>query len=36
MVQPEEGAHTTAFDRDRQQLYAFLPKTCSAAIYEEV
>jgi len=35
-VTTEEGAHTTAFDRDRQQLYAFLPKTCSAAIYEEV
>ena len=35
-VVTEEGAHTTAFDHDRQRLYVFLPKTCSAAIYEAV
>jgi DNA-binding beta-propeller fold protein YncE len=35
-VEAEEGAHTTAFDRDRQRLYVFLPKSCRAAIFEEV
>jgi DNA-binding beta-propeller fold protein YncE len=30
-----EGAHTTAFDRQRQRVYVFLPETCSAAVYEE-
>ncbi len=29
------GAHTTAFDRQRQRVYVFLPETCSAAVYEE-
>ncbi|TMD44242.1 MAG: hypothetical protein E6I86_16695 [Chloroflexi bacterium] len=31
----EEGAHTTAFDRTRQRLYAFLPRSCRAALYDE-
>ncbi len=34
-VETEEGAHTTAFDRVRQRLYAFLPNSCRAAVYEE-
>jgi len=28
----ETGAHTTAFDRLRQLLYVFLPKSCQAAV----
>lgn len=35
-ITTEEGAHTTAFDRARQRLYAFLPRTCRVAAYEEV
>jgi DNA-binding beta-propeller fold protein YncE len=31
----ERGAHTTAFDPDRQRLYVFLPTSCRAAIYDE-
>jgi DNA-binding beta-propeller fold protein YncE len=31
----EPGAHTTAFDPDRQRLYVFLPTSCRAAIYDE-
>jgi len=31
----EEGAHTSTFDRKRQRLYAFLPKSCRAAVYKE-
>ncbi len=31
----EGGAHTTAFDRTRQCLYVFLPRSCQAAVYEE-
>jgi len=34
-VNTEEGAHTFAFDRKRQRLYAFLPKSCRANIYQE-
>jgi DNA-binding beta-propeller fold protein YncE len=34
-IPTEEGAHTTAFDRVRQRLYAFLPRSCRAAVYEE-
>ena len=34
-VTTEEGAHTTAFDRRRGRLYAFLPRTSRAAVYEE-
>jgi DNA-binding beta-propeller fold protein YncE len=30
----EEGAHTTAFDQQRQWLYVFLPRTSAAAVYE--
>jgi DNA-binding beta-propeller fold protein YncE len=30
----ERGAHTTAFDPDRQRLYVFLPATCRAAIFD--
>ena len=36
MVTTEEGAHTTAFDRRRGRLYAFLPRTSRAAVYEDV
>ena len=32
----EAGAHTTAFDRTRRRLYVFLPRSCRAAVYEEV
>jgi DNA-binding beta-propeller fold protein YncE len=34
-VKTEEGAHTFTFDRIRQRLYAFLPKSCRASIYKE-
>jgi DNA-binding beta-propeller fold protein YncE len=34
-IHTEEGAHTFAFDNTRQQLYAFLPHSCRAAIYKE-
>jgi DNA-binding beta-propeller fold protein YncE len=30
----ERGAHTTAFDSDRQRLYVFLPTSCRAAIFD--
>jgi hypothetical protein len=29
----EPGAHTTAFDSQRQTLYVFLPVTCRAGVY---
>lgn len=32
----EEGAHTFTFDRKRQRLYVFLPKSCRAAVYKEI
>jgi len=35
-ITTEEGAHTTAFDRARQRLYVFLPRSCGVAVYEEV
>ena len=35
VVETEEGAHTTAFDPIRQQLYVFLPSSCQAAVYRE-
>jgi len=31
----EEGAHTFTFDKKRQRLYAFLPKSCRMAVYKE-
>jgi len=34
-VNTEEGAHTFTFDKKRQRLYAFLPRSCRATIYEE-
>jgi DNA-binding beta-propeller fold protein YncE len=34
-IATERGAHTTAFDPDRQRLYVFLPKTCRVAVYDE-
>jgi len=34
-INTEEGAHTFTFDKKRQRLYAFLPKSCSAAIFDE-
>jgi DNA-binding beta-propeller fold protein YncE len=34
-IATEPGAHTTAFDAQRQRLYVFLPVTCRAAVYEE-
>jgi DNA-binding beta-propeller fold protein YncE len=34
-VVTEEGAHTTAFDPIRQQLYVFLPRSCRTAVYRE-
>jgi len=35
-INTEDGAHTTAFDGDRQQLYVLLPASSRAAVYEEV
>ncbi len=34
-IRTEEGAHTLAFDKDRQQVYAFLPQSNQAVIYKE-
>lgn len=34
-VATEPGAHTTAFDRQRQRLYVFLPTTCQAGVFVE-
>jgi DNA-binding beta-propeller fold protein YncE len=34
-VRTEVGAHTTAYDDQRQQVYVFLPRTCRAAVYDE-
>ena len=34
-VHTEEDTHTFAFDSNRQQLYAFLPHSCRAAVYKE-
>jgi DNA-binding beta-propeller fold protein YncE len=34
-VVTERGAHTSAFDPDRQRLYVFLPATCRVALYDE-
>lgn len=34
-IKTEEGAHTLAFNSNTQLLYAFLPKSCRAAVYEE-
>jgi DNA-binding beta-propeller fold protein YncE len=34
-VATEVGAHTTAFDSNRQLLYVFLPRSCGATVYEE-
>lgn len=31
----EQGAHTTAFDAQRQILYVFLPASCQAGVYVE-
>ncbi len=32
-VPTEKGAHTIAFDPDRNKVYAFLPQTHRAAVY---
>ena len=32
----EDGTHIFAFDQTRQQMYVLMPKTCRAALYEEV
>jgi DNA-binding beta-propeller fold protein YncE len=34
-VETEVGAHTTAFDSERQRLYVFQPGTSQAAIYQQ-
>jgi len=34
-VKTEVGAHSFAFDRERQRLYVLYPKSCQAAVYEE-
>ena len=34
-VSTGEGAHTTAFDRQRQRLYVFLPASARAAVFDE-
>ena len=33
-VRTEDGAHTTAFDVERQRLYVFLPASCATALYD--
>jgi DNA-binding beta-propeller fold protein YncE len=35
-VNTEDGAHTAAFDAERQRLYVFLPGSSRAAVYEEL
>jgi DNA-binding beta-propeller fold protein YncE len=35
-VATEAGAHTTAYDDQRQRLYVFLPTSCRVAVYDEV
>jgi DNA-binding beta-propeller fold protein YncE len=35
-LQTEAGAHTTAFDSQRQRLYVFLPRRCASVVYDEV
>ena len=35
-VPTEQGAHTTAFDANRQRLYVFLPRGSRAAVFEEI
>ncbi len=35
-IKTKQGSHTLAFDRKRQRLYVFLPKSCGAAVYNEV
>jgi DNA-binding beta-propeller fold protein YncE len=34
-IETEHGAHTIGWDPVRKQLYAFLPASCGAAVYEE-
>jgi len=34
-VRTDEGAHTLTFDEDRQRLYVFLPRSGTAAVYDE-
>jgi DNA-binding beta-propeller fold protein YncE len=34
-VQTEKGAHTIGFDPDRNKVYAFLPQTHRASVYED-
>lgn len=34
-IKTEEGAHTLAFNSNTHLLYAFLPKSCRVAVYEE-
>ena len=34
-IKTEDGAHTIAFNQNTQHLYAFLPQSCRAAVYEE-
>jgi DNA-binding beta-propeller fold protein YncE len=34
-IETEEGAHTLAFDKARQRLYVFLPRSCRVSIYQE-
>ena len=34
-VKTEDGSHTIAFNQNTQRLYAFLPQSCRAAVYEE-
>ena len=34
-VSTEEGAHTFTFDKKRQKLYAFLPKSCGMTVFKE-
>ncbi len=35
-VQTEQGAHTIAFDSDRNKVYAFLPQTHRASVYVDL
>lgn len=35
-IRTEEGAHTLTFDRERQLLYGFLPRSNRAVVYQEL
>jgi len=34
-IKTEKGAHTIGYDRDRNKVYAFLPASCKALVYQD-